>query len=200
MLQRLWHLVEVQFSLVSKTGLAAVLANVSHRKSTPSWSSVRFRDLSYGCRQVLLYQVAVIAVDCADGVVTTWIRRASLRHVWMDVGKLCLTLLPADSSSVLYPAEHPATTFATSSRSSGTSSSLNLSSFHFGPDIDVTQLLQDGSQKKLRSFSASPCGLHRSSALRRLAQSCPDFQALVVRIDSRDRNLHSAGCSGDYSL
>ncbi|KAL3197292.1 hypothetical protein MRX96_014758 [Rhipicephalus microplus] len=164
MLQRLWHLVEVQFSLVSKTG-------GRHCRRLRRWR----RDNVDSSGQV------------SDTSGWTW-ENFALRYCPQT------PLASFTRQSIQRQA------FATSSRSSGTSSSLDLSSFHFGPDIDVTQLLQDGSQKKLRSFSASPCGLHRSSALRRLAQSCPDFQALVVRIDSRDRNLQCAGCSGDCSL
>ncbi|KAH7951326.1 uncharacterized protein LOC119392941 [Rhipicephalus sanguineus] len=187
------------------TGFAAVCANVSHRKSIPSWSCVRLRDLAYGCskRQVLPFQVVVIAVDCAEGDAAWWIRLAGLGHVWEDVRKLCLTLLPADSSSVVYPTAGGAYRgslrhfFNTALRDIV---ELNLSSFHFGPDLDFTQLLQDGSLKKLQSLSASPCGLRRPSALRRLAQSCPDFKELDMRIDVRDYISRCAGCFGKYSI
>ncbi|KAL3236846.1 hypothetical protein MRX96_022102 [Rhipicephalus microplus] len=55
------------------------------------------------------------------------------------------------------------------------------------PGLDVKELLQDATLKKLRflqSLSATPCGLRRLSALRLLAQHCPHFGELDVRYEN----------------
>ncbi|KAL3224278.1 hypothetical protein MRX96_049566 [Rhipicephalus microplus] len=57
---------------------------------------------------------------------------------------------------------------------------LNICPFHFGADLDFTELLQDGSLDQLHAFAVSPCALRCPSALRRLAQACPDLVDLDV--------------------
>ncbi|KAH7950277.1 hypothetical protein HPB49_021798 [Dermacentor silvarum] len=187
------------------TSCAAVCANVSYQRSSNSWSCVRLRDLAVGCTDplVLPLQLVVAAVHNTEGTTEEFIRVASIGHVWTNVCQLCLVLFPAEPSSGVYPAA--GASYRDSLRDFFTIAlkhivELNISSFHFGPDLDLTELLQDGSLKYLQSFSAPPCGLRRPPALRRLAQNCPDFKELDVRIDRRGSFVRCAVCEGEFFL
>ncbi|KAL1475068.1 hypothetical protein MTO96_037554 [Rhipicephalus appendiculatus] len=137
---------------------AAVCGNVSFRKSTGTWSCVRLRDLAVDFREprTLPFQLVMVLVDSDEDPVAEWIRVASLRT----------RLEP--NTALKYLIE------------------LNICSFHFGPDLDFAELLQDGSLEHLHALSASPCALRRPSALRRLAQVCPDLADLDVRFERKN--------------
>lgn len=184
------------------TSRAALCANVSHRKSANSWSCVRLRELADGSGEMRLLpiQLVVAIVDFEEGLTAERIRVATLRHNWACVRCLCLLLLPEKSSSVVYPMA--GATYRDSLRYLLSTvlkcvTELNISSFHFGPDLDVVELFQEGSLKYLQSFSASPCGLRRPSALRFLAQNCPDLKDLDVRYERRGRFHRCTICDGE---
>ncbi|KAL1470939.1 hypothetical protein MTO96_040179, partial [Rhipicephalus appendiculatus] len=78
---------------------------------------------------------------------------------------------------------------------------LNISSFHFGRDLDLSDLLRDGSLQFLQSLSTSTCGLRRPlAALYRLARCCPDFKELDVRFDEGGGVVRCDGCEGHVPL
>ncbi|XP_070380097.1 uncharacterized protein [Dermacentor albipictus] len=187
------------------TGCAAVCANVRYRRSTNSWSGVRLVDLAVNIadRLILPQQLVLVAVHHAGGTTAEWIRVAGLRHCWTHVRQLCLPLFPAQPSNGFYAT---AGAVYRDSLCDFISSKLqqivelNISAFHFGQDLDLTALLQDGSLEHLQSLSATPCGLRRPSALRRLAQNCPEFKELDVRFDRRGNFVRCAGCEGQLFL
>ncbi|XP_070380128.1 uncharacterized protein [Dermacentor albipictus] len=187
------------------TSYAAVCANVSYRRSSKMWNCVLLRDLVDRCDDPLLLpqQLVLVAVHHAEGTTEEWIRLASLEHSWTNVRQLCLLLFPAQPSDGVYAtagaAYHDSLRDLISTKLQQFVE-LNISAFHFGPDLDLTALLQDGSLEHLQSLSATPCGLRRPSALRRLAQNCPDFKELDVRFDRRGSLVRCDVCEGEFLL
>ncbi|XP_070380107.1 uncharacterized protein [Dermacentor albipictus] len=184
---------------------AAVCGNVCYQKSSNMWNCVLLRELVDGSVDPLLLapQLVVVAVHHAEGTTAEWIRVATLGHYWANVSQLCLLLLPAQPSDGFYATAGAA--YRDSLRDFISFKlkqivELNLSAFHFGPDLDLTALLQDRSLEHLQSFSVTPCGLRRPSALRRLAQNCPEFKELDVRFDRRGSFVRCAVCEGEFVL
>ncbi|XP_070380137.1 uncharacterized protein [Dermacentor albipictus] len=187
------------------TSYAAVCANVTYRRSSNMWNCVLLRDLVDRCGDPLLLpqQLVLVAVHHAEGPTVEWIRLASLEHFWTNVCKLCLLLFPAQPSDGVYATAGAA--YRDSLRNLISTKlrqvvELNISAFHFGPDLDLTALHQDGSLEHLQSLSATPCGLRRPSALRRLALNCPDFKEPDVRFDRRGSFVRCAICEGEFLL
>ncbi|XP_070380118.1 uncharacterized protein [Dermacentor albipictus] len=186
-------------------GCAAVCANVRYRRSTNSWSCLRLQDLAVdGVDPLILpQQLILVAVHHAEGTTAEWIRLAGLGHSWGNVRQLCLLLFPAQPSNGF---NATAGAVYRDSLCDFISSKLqqivelNISAFHFGQDLDLTALLQDGSLEHLQSLSATPCGLRRPSALRRLAQNCPNFKELDVRIERQGSFVRCAVCEGEFFL
>ncbi|KAH7943262.1 hypothetical protein HPB52_006581 [Rhipicephalus sanguineus] len=132
--------------------------------------------------RILPVQMILVAVERAEEDIT------DQGHKWEHVRKLSLLLLPSKPSCVLRPTaggtyrDNLRHLFSTALRHIV---ELNVSSFHFGPDLDFGELLLDGTLMQLHSLSASLYGLRRPSALHRLAESCPEFKHLDVRIPWR---------------
>ncbi|XP_070380124.1 uncharacterized protein [Dermacentor albipictus] len=184
---------------------AAVCANVTYRRSTNSWSCVRLQDLAVGGvgPLILPQQMLLVAVHHAEGITAEWIRAASLGHFWGEVRQLCLLLFPAQPSIGVYATAGVAyrdslRDFISVIREQIVE--LNISAFHFDADLELTSLLQDGSLEHLQSLSATPCALRRPSALRRLAQLCPEFKELDVRIETQGSFVRCAVCEGEFVL
>nr|XP_054925407.1 uncharacterized protein LOC129380217 [Dermacentor andersoni] len=187
------------------TSCAAVCANITYQRSTNSWSCVRLQDLAVdGVDPLILpQQMVLVAVRHAKGTTAEWIRVASLGHFWGNVRQLCLLLFPAQPSNGVYATAGVA--YRDSLRDFISLFlqqivELNISAFHFDADLDLTALLLDGSLEHLQSLSATPCGLRHPSAVRRLAQNCPDFKELDVRIDRRGSFVRCAVCEGEFVL
>ncbi|XP_075559472.1 uncharacterized protein LOC142590984 [Dermacentor variabilis] len=187
------------------TSWAAVCGNVTYRRSSNMCNCVLLRDLAVGCvgPTILPQQLVLVIVHHAEGITAEWIRAATLGHFWANVSQLCILLFPAQPSCGVYAT---AGAMCRDSLRDLVSTKLrqvvelNISAFHFGPDLDLTALLQDGSLKHLQSLSATPCGLRRPSALRRLAQNCTKFKELDVRIDRRGSFVRCAVCEGEFYL
>ncbi|XP_037287015.2 uncharacterized protein LOC119179988 [Rhipicephalus microplus] len=183
-------------SLVSPLGLfncISVCANVEHRRPGGIMSVFTFHHLAEdsGERRRMPNQATVVAVHTKRRNLTPELMLAAFRgHDWSFTNRVCFVLLPDDPSSVVYP--QAGLVYRDSLLFFFTDSfryllELNISSFHFGADLDVKELLQDATLKKLRflqSLSATPCGLRRLSALRLLAQHCPHFGELDVRYEN----------------
>ncbi|XP_070380116.1 uncharacterized protein [Dermacentor albipictus] len=187
------------------TSCATVCANVSYQRSSNMWNCVLIRDLAVGYTNPLHLpqQLVLVAVHNAEGCTPEWIGLAALGHFWTNVRQLCLLLLPAQPSDGAYATAGVAYRDSLHDFISVKLQQvveLNISAFHFGPDLDLTALLQDGSLEHLQSLSATPCGLRRPSALRRLAQNCPDFKELDVRYDRRGSFVRCAVCDGEFLL
>ncbi|KAH6922758.1 hypothetical protein HPB50_018802 [Hyalomma asiaticum] len=185
---------------------AFVCANVIYRKWSDNCNCVCLSDLASDPSgpRVLPYDVILAAVDVENEVLTAeWIRAAALRNNWWRVGHLCLLLLPADHLSVVYPKATAAYCQCLRyffEEALCTVTELNISHFHFGPDLDLKDVLQLGSLGRLQSLSVSPCGLRRLSALHLVAQCCPDFKELDVRFERRGHFEHCAGCEGEVQF
>ncbi|XP_075559473.1 uncharacterized protein LOC142590985 [Dermacentor variabilis] len=187
------------------TSCAAVCANVSYQRSSNMWNCVLLRDLAVGYTNPihLPQQLVLVAVHHAEGFTPLWIGQAGIGHLWTNVRQLCLLLFPAQPSNGVYATAGAA--YRDSLRDFISAKlqqvvELNISAFHFGPDLDLTALLEQGSLRHLRSLSATPCGLRRPSAMRRLAQNCPDFQELDVRFDRRGSFVRCAVCVGEFHI
>ncbi|KAL3180356.1 hypothetical protein MRX96_008923 [Rhipicephalus microplus] len=192
-------------------GCANVCANVSYTKSTDSFSCVRLCDLAAGNAiwgqppQILPEKVILTAVECAEeGITKELIRLAGLECNWGHVRQLCLLLLSPDPSSVFHPTAGGTYRDNLSNFFSAVLKyivELNVISFHFGEGLDIGELLQHGSLQHLQSLAASLCGVRRPSALRRLAQSCPEFKDLDVRIEGRGSSgvVKCASCMTRFS-
>ncbi|KAL1483075.1 hypothetical protein MTO96_002145 [Rhipicephalus appendiculatus] len=184
---------------------AAVCGNVSFEKSTGTWSCVRLRDLVVDCREprILPVQLVVVVVNSDEDPVAEWIRVASLGHDWNNLRLLCLLLFAEEPSSFSYPTagiEYRESLRLFFSTALKYLIELNISSFHFGPDLDFAEVLQYGSLELLHALSVSPCALCRPSALRRLAQVCPDLADLDVRFERTSSFVQCAGCEGELLL
>ncbi|KAH6942337.1 hypothetical protein HPB50_003923 [Hyalomma asiaticum] len=183
---------------------ASVCANVTRNgRSTGSWSCVRFHDLAdpFAERRILPFQLVAAAIAFADESVTAeFTRTAALGHVWRHVRQLCLVLVRVDASSVNYPTAGVA--YRCSLRQLFSTAlddivELNVSCFHFSPEMDLADVLKCDSLRHLQSLSVSPCGLRRPSALRRLAKYCPKFRDLDVRIERKGRYQRCDSCDGE---
>ncbi|XP_070380134.1 uncharacterized protein [Dermacentor albipictus] len=184
---------------------AAVCANVCYQRSTNMWNCVLLRDLAVVYTNPIHFpqQLVLVCVHHAEGITAEWFSLAGFGHFWTNVRQLCLLLFPAQPSDGVY---------ATAGAAYGDSLrdfisvklkhviELNISAFHLGSDLDFAALLQDGSLEHLRSLSATPCALRRPSALRRLAQNCPEFKELDVRIDRRGSFVQCTVCEGEFNL
>ncbi|KAL3178762.1 hypothetical protein MRX96_009441 [Rhipicephalus microplus] len=183
------------FDIVS---YATVCANLTYQKSVNFRSCARLRDLvGIGVQQQTMpFQTTLVAVD--DSLTPEWFREASVKHDWSNVRHLCLLLLPQRPGK-FYPAA--GCTYSERlrllSRQLVHLVELNVNAFHFGPGLDVTTFLQDGSLPFLQSLSAPPCGFRSVLALARLAACCPKFKELDVRFDRRRSILECAGCDSD---
>ncbi|XP_070380108.1 uncharacterized protein [Dermacentor albipictus] len=187
------------------TSCAAVCANVCYQRSSNMWNCVLLQDLAVGYINPILLpqQLVLVAVHHEEGITAEWFSLAGFGHFWTNVRQLCLLLFAAQPSDGLYAtagaAYHDSLRDFISVKLKQLVE-LNISAFHFGPDLDLTTLLQDGSLEHLQSLSATPCGLRRPSALRRLAQNCTELKELDVRIDRRGSFVRCTVCEGEFDL
>lgn len=71
---------------------------------------------------------------------------------------------------------------------------LNLSSFHFLPDLGLMEPLQEYTLNPLQALSAPPCEFLSQYAVSRLPTSCTNLRDLDVRIDRRGGHLQCSYC------
>lgn len=179
-----------------------VCANVNCRNSSGPSSCVWLRDLNHALAgRVLPSQLVLVLTHHAD--VLGGIISAAVRHIWTAVRVLCLVLLPEQSFSAV---PEP---IADSAYLSGLRVffpvvryvvELNVSSFHFGQDLDLTQLLQDAGLVFLQALSTPPCGLHQPLAARRLAHVFRRLVDLDVRVERRGYFLRCTLCQLEFRL
>ncbi|KAL1480163.1 hypothetical protein MTO96_034736 [Rhipicephalus appendiculatus] len=177
---------------------AALCANVTYQETRRLASCFLLRNLARldVVPQDLPSQLVVAAVH--HDMTMECISFIGITHVWTHVRQLCILLLP-QAPSVFYPAADGTYRGGLRVLCSALKhlAELNLSSFHFGPDIDVTALLQDGSLGFLQSLSAPPCGFRRVSDLRCLAACCPDLKELDVRFERKGSFRRCLRCEGN---
>ncbi|KAH8042829.1 hypothetical protein HPB51_025881 [Rhipicephalus microplus] len=170
------------------TNCATLFANVRHqRRPEDSWSCV---ELDHVPHVGLPSQVAVVVV-ISDSIGESFCL-ASHRKYWTNVRELCLLLLPLAPSSMFYPIVDAAYHDILRQFFSVALEhvvELNLTSFHFHPDLDLVAQLPEGTLKTLRAFSAPPCVFPSQSAVRRLLTVCSYLRELDVRIDRRGGQL-----------
>ncbi|KAH7978416.1 hypothetical protein HPB49_005478 [Dermacentor silvarum] len=181
--------------------LSLVCANVSYCDGV--YNCVWLRDLALDpdCRE-LASQLVVIVTHDAD-VLAQRIAAAARRHIWTGVRCLTLALLPRQPLSAQ---PHP---IAESVYLGGLREffpvlkylvELNVSSFHFGPDVDFTQLLQDAGLAFLQALSTAPCAFSQPDAVRRLADVCRELVDLDVRVEKRGRFSGCTVCQLEFRL
>ncbi|XP_075736565.1 uncharacterized protein LOC142776564 isoform X2 [Rhipicephalus microplus] len=176
---------------------ALVCANVCYWNFFYSCCCVWLRDYTLVTSgQGLSSQLVVVFTDEAD-VPAERISVAIQGHDWTAVHHLCLVLLPQQPFSF---EPHP---MAGMSYLNGLHEfflvlqylvELNVHSFHFGPDVDLMQLLGDANLMFLQALSVAPCGLHHSRAVYRLAQACRELVELDVRVIQRGAHLGCTVC------
>ncbi|KAH6943101.1 hypothetical protein HPB50_016005 [Hyalomma asiaticum] len=182
------------------TSCAALCANVRGKKSTEPWNCFRLHQLAVDGveRRVLPSQLVAVVVDVMGGLMAESIRIASVLHDWTHVRQLCLVLFPAESTSVSYyptaGGRYRESLLHIFSKALVNLVELNVSSFHFGAGMHLTDMLRDGSLKRLRSLSASPCGLRLPSSLHRLAKNCRHLDELDVRVERKGSFQRCAAC------
>ncbi|KAH7943672.1 hypothetical protein HPB52_009877 [Rhipicephalus sanguineus] len=179
----------------------AVCGNTRYRRWN-LWNCVTLRNLRVPRAVHLPSELTVVAVDFDAGKPTAeWFQEAIAANDWVPVFSLCLLLFPADTTGVVYPTvgglyrDSLRDFFSKAMRHVR---ELNINSFHFGSDLHLAHLLQQGSLPALQSLSASPCGIRRPSALRWLADHCPLFVDLDVRIDRRGRLQSCPVCDSAF--
>ncbi|KAH6943098.1 hypothetical protein HPB50_016002 [Hyalomma asiaticum] len=188
------------FTPLRFTSCAALCANVNGKKSTEPWNCFRLHQLALDGveRRVLPSQLVAVVVDVMGGLMAESIRIASVLHDWTHVRQLCLVLFPAESTSVsCYPTaggRYRDSLLHFFSKALVNLVELNVSSFHFGAGMELTDMLRDGSLKHLRSLSASPCGLRLPSSVHRLAKHCRDLDELDVRVERKGSFQRCAAC------
>ncbi|KAL1424429.1 hypothetical protein MTO96_020216 [Rhipicephalus appendiculatus] len=153
---------------------ALVCANVSVCDEV--YNCVWLRDLVLDPTHREPFAQLVVVFDKTDDLAHR-IAEAARGHDWTDV--CCLTIvLAAQQPFVLRPMAE----------------GLNITSFHFGVDIDVTRLLCDAGLVSLRALSTPPCGLSHRHAVRRLADACPQLVELDVRVEQCGTQLGCTVC------
>ncbi|KAH7943851.1 hypothetical protein HPB52_011994 [Rhipicephalus sanguineus] len=178
---------------------AAVCANVTYQRSKNLRSCARLQDLAEAGvePQTIPFQTTLVAVE--DQFTPEWLRAASITHDWRDVRQLCLVLFLPHLSTTFPAADG---TYRDCLREFSTRLrqlvELNVSSFHFGPGIDVTAFFEGGWMPFLQSLSAAPCGFRSVLTLKCLATCCPDFKELDVRFESRGSFCRCAGCESEH--
>ncbi|KAH7944657.1 hypothetical protein HPB52_023066 [Rhipicephalus sanguineus] len=178
---------------------AAVCANFTYRRSKNLRSCARLQELAEAGVEprTLPFQTTLVAVE--DQFTPEWLRAASITHDWRDVRQLCLVLFLPHLSNTFPAADG---TYRDCLREFSTQLrqlvELNVSSFHFGPAIDVTAFFQGGWMPFLQSLSAAPCGFRSVLTLQCLATYCPDFKELDVRCESRGSFYRCAGCESEH--
>lgn len=177
-----------------------VCGNATFWQSGEFCSYARLRDLATIPECGYLPSPLLLVVEHDEELVNGRIGDAIYRHDWSSVCCLCLVLFPGQTLSTTYPRadgvyldplrelmrvlEHVV--------------ELNVSSFHFGPGLDLVQLLQYGALRFLQALSAPPCGLRHPFALRRLAQLCRNLKDLDVRLDRQGRFDECSTCNLDF--
>ncbi|KAH7943543.1 hypothetical protein HPB52_009199 [Rhipicephalus sanguineus] len=175
---------------------ATICANVRRKRSDDSWSCAELGHLVRSSDRAhnLPSQVVVFAVS--DLTVTS-LREETHGHLWKNVRELCILLLPEDPSSVLYPKAGPAHRegLVQLSLVLDCIAELNVSSFHFRPDVSLDRLLQKSPLgHRLLALSAPPCWFQSQSSVRMLTISCPNLSDLDVRVISRGGLLSCDTC------
>ncbi|KAH7967718.1 hypothetical protein HPB52_002012 [Rhipicephalus sanguineus] len=181
-----------------------ICSNVVYVKS-------RFRD--YSCAQLnhlasgdgsadMPPQLVLLAVYVPE-LLAQRIHLACRIRRWTSVSRLCLVLVPQEPEGTDYPAV--GVEFVPCLREFFTTAvsnllELNVNSFHFGRDLDLTKLIRDASTNTLKALSASPCGLCHPSALQRLISSCPALEELDVRVYHRGSLVRCVVCESPFAL
>ncbi|XP_054925411.2 uncharacterized protein [Dermacentor andersoni] len=175
-------------------------ANVAYQRYSDSWSCVRLGDMAndWASGRNLPSQLVVVTTDDED-LMAGWIYLACFRHVWSFVHQLCLLKLPSTNGQTAASARcrDSLRHFFSTVRNIV---ELNVSSFHFGPDLDLTELLQRDALRFLQALSASPCGLRHPHALQRLADKRPGIEDLDLRVDRRGGLVRCSVCETEFCL
>ncbi|XP_037514063.1 uncharacterized protein LOC119390529 isoform X2 [Rhipicephalus sanguineus] len=173
---------------------ALVCANV--RVSNGLYNCVWLRELVRDPTRRGVFTQLVLVFDKRDDLAHR-IAEAALGHDWTNVCCLTLVLAPKHPSAAApQPMAEGAYFDALRVFFSAFTSleQLNINSFHFGVDIDVTRLLRYAGLVSLKALSTPPCGLSRRHAVRRLADACPGLVELDVRVEQRGTQLGCTVC------
>ncbi|XP_070385580.1 uncharacterized protein [Dermacentor albipictus] len=168
---------------------ALACANVSYWDFLDSCSCVWLRDLVLETtRQELSSQLSVV-FSCDADLLLDRISAAVQRHVWTSVRCLFLVLLTEQPFSAEHlPMAHNVYLSSLCELFLVLKHlvELNVSSFHFGWDFDLTQLLGYAELRFLQALSTAPCGLHHPKAVHTLARACRELVQLDVRVERRE--------------
>ncbi|KAL1482016.1 hypothetical protein MTO96_034074 [Rhipicephalus appendiculatus] len=156
--------------------------NVVFSKHPKALSYVLLRDLAASAQSVLpLEPTVLVAVGTSN--LERQLLDAGAQHDWSKLQSLCILLYARSLDETVYPAVNASYHMVLRVFFARLSNlvELNVSSFHFGDDVDFTELLATSALQRLRALSLPPCGLQHSGAVRRLAISSDNMADLDIR-------------------
>ncbi|KAH6941367.1 hypothetical protein HPB50_017106 [Hyalomma asiaticum] len=109
---------------------------------------------------------------------------AGARYNWSWLQSLCFLLLHTGHHNTVYPVvetRHRTVMRDFFSRLSNIVE-LNVSCFHFGDGIDITELIPAAVLKRLRALSLAPCALPPNGAVLRLVMDLSNMEDLDIRL------------------
>lgn len=181
-----------------------ISSNVTYSQShSHNYSFAKLGDIAYGHGGAdLPPQLVLLAIYQPEHLAQRISAACEMAH-WTSVHRLCLVLVPEEPEATHYPtlgAEFFPCLREFFVKAARNLQELNVNSFHFGLDLDLTKVLLVANIKTLRALSTPPCGLRHPSALQRLVSSCPALQDLDVRVYRRGYLVHCAVCESPFVL
>ncbi|XP_049268563.1 uncharacterized protein LOC119383657 isoform X2 [Rhipicephalus sanguineus] len=194
---------EIPAALDLKTCLQ-ICSNVVYGKlRCRNYNCAQLADLASGNSHADLPPQLVILAIYKPELLAQRIRTACRMLRWTSVSRLCLVLVPQEPECTDYPTV--GVEFLPCLREFFVTAvsnllELNVNSFHFGLDLDLTTLMLNANMKTLRAISAPPCGLRHPSVLQRLVHSCPALEELDVRVYHRASLVRCVVCESPFAL
>ncbi|KAH6931574.1 hypothetical protein HPB50_025463 [Hyalomma asiaticum] len=169
---------------------ANVCGNLLLRRNPPTRNCFRLRDLAVRAEPLRPAEPMTVVVN-VDESTHEQMGQAGVNNRWDNVHGLCLVLVGRDAASEEFARagatlQSSLVTFFGNFRSMLTGlkslKELNVSSFHFGDDLDFTQVLSEAGLTTLTGLSVTPCGIWHEGAIGRLANTCTQLDDLDVRM------------------
>ncbi|KAK8762056.1 hypothetical protein V5799_026676 [Amblyomma americanum] len=175
---------------------APVRASAIYRCQDNSWNCAWLRDLATSAKSSPLSE-PLIVVAMNQSKLPQQIHDASWHNNWSDLRTFCLILSsPPEVEGILHATAEAACNVPLQNLFAECKNliELNVSSFHSGHDLDLSEVLGAPALRQLQALSLAPCGLRYGGAVERLAQHCPNIEDLDVRYFSNDGNTVCIFC------
>ncbi|KAH6941169.1 hypothetical protein HPB50_014468 [Hyalomma asiaticum] len=167
------------------------LGTVVFNKSAKALSYAALRDLATSPRPVHPVEPVVLVAVQSSGLHKELLD-ASSRYHWRWLQSLCFVLVHSGHHETAYPvvsARYRTILQDFFSRLTDIVE-LNLSCFHFGDGIDITELIPAAVLQRLRALSLPPCALPPPGAVLQLVMDLSHMEDLDIRLhmDGRHRS------------